>query len=174
MTGDTMKAGIYGGRMFVPYLLAPGGRWSDRIPRPEQQVFSFHKGSSGEVLHFDIERLWQLIREHQPPFDLYPEVEASLEAEEVAFVRRTHGIEAAHLKRLTAARLEEPGILCDYGDGSSILVDGNHRYVRRFDIGHKTMRFIALQRDQWRLCLLDIPNDVGLHLATADEPAWPW
>ena len=139
-----MKAGIYGGKLFLPYLHAPGGRWSDGKRDYAQQVFSWHNGDTGQVLHFDIQQIMALMAAMVPPFDKLRLAEVTIEPVDAERVQHQHGIEEAGLARLSAERLDDPGIMVEYPDGRVTLIDGNHRFVRRYRLGMPAMRMWLL------------------------------
>ena len=146
------------GRVFLSYKHTPGGRWCSAVPDPTQQVFSHRSADDGQWRHYDVARLWRMV--HATP-KVYARIAVALLADQVEYVRSRHGIEQAHLDRMTSERLEQPGLVVLMADASSILVDGNHRYVRRSQLGHRHMRFVELTEVQAMPSLLDIPDDVA-------------
>lgn len=152
---------IAGNRMFIPYKYGGGGHWIGPETDYGDETFSFVDYVTGEQWHWHVLRLWQSIRAGQPPFDQVDLGEVDLGAADVDFIYRKHGIEDAGLLRLSAKKLETPGIMCDLPDGTVVVVDGNHRYVRRYRDGLRSMKFYRLTEPQWRTALLDIPEEIG-------------
>lgn len=66
----------------------------------------------------------------------------------LCFARR--GIEEHRLARLTPAQLDEPILFCQMPEGSWLLVDGTHRYVRSYLEGAKTCQGWMLEERLWR------------------------
>ena len=146
------------GRLFVPYLHRRDGVWIDAVPRPEQQVFTFQHRDTGKLYSWHVAELLRLALR-------FPErvghITVDLLPEQVDHVRRLNGVEPARLLQLTTKQLEVPGLFLKMPGGSDLLVDGNHRYVRRFDLGLPSMRFVQLHEPMWRLGLLNVPADIA-------------
>lgn len=161
--GAVVRAGIHGDRVWLPYLHAPGGRWLDGNG-PRDQVFSYHMVDRGQTLHFDIAQLTRLIEAHAAPFDRLRLATVVIDETDVAHVTSRHGIEAAGLEQ-AAKRLDEPGYLVEFEDGTCSVVDGNHRLVERHRRGLREMQMYWLTAPQWRLSLLYVPEQIGKSLA---------
>lgn len=129
------------------------------------QVFS-HQDLEGCWRHFDITKLKSLIEENPTLCRLD---ECALLKDQVLFVMRNHGIEPEHITKITPADIERPGILADLPDDTSILVDGNHRYVARFLRQDNTMSMWRVPEQVWKRCLVLMP----LELTNEDLLAGP-
>lgn len=68
---------------------------------------------------------------------------------------QSRGVEEQHLNRLDKRRLEVPVIYVTWPDGSYVLVDGVHRFVKRLRSGLRETRTIILQFPVWRAFLID-------------------
>ncbi len=139
-------------QLFVRYRHRPGGTWlHTRVLRPEDQFFSLRQEETGETRHW-------LIRDLYAAAKIADCITAVLDQEGTEHVMRWNGIEQAHLDRLSPAQLEEPGILIRFPDGKSTVIDGNHRWVRRYQLGERTMRFFCFAEEQARLAMLILPE----------------
>jgi hypothetical protein len=77
----------------------------------------------------------------------------------VAHVARKHGIEPGHLTK-TLDRVEEPCVFLDYGDGTHIVADGNHRVVARHLLGMKTVPAWLVPKKVWQRFLIEgVPSN---------------
>lgn len=68
----------------------------------------------------------------------------------VEFCLSHRGIEQHRLQRLERHHLLSPMTFCVWQDGSHLLVDGSHRYVRHKHFGMKRGRALILPAEVWR------------------------
>jgi hypothetical protein len=140
--------------LFIPYLYAKGGVWVSSQRDPTNQVFN-HKDLAGVWRHYHINTLKFIVSD---PRTRAKAVEIGLEAHNIQHVMETSGIEVEHFDRITPEFLEQPGIVVHFPtEDSHLVVDGNHRYVRRFQLGYPTMKFWQLSEEQANGALLDLP-----------------
>jgi hypothetical protein len=131
------------------------------VIRVEDQIYSHQSNSGldkGLWRHFHIATMVEMVKRHPDQFTL---LEVLLVADDATFILNNAGVERGYLSKLTADQLNQPGLMCLLPDGSSILVDGNHRYVRRFFDRCETMGFWQFTEAQARYALLDIPDSVS-------------
>lgn len=83
----------------------------------------------------------------------WTEGEMELTARIVDHVWTLRGIEAGRVAAYPMARIDEPGIGCLFPDGGTLTVDGNHRLVKRWELGLRTMVFRVAPERVWRHCL---------------------
>lgn len=152
-------------RFFVPYLHQKGGLWVGDPKISRRELFSFRHAHTSVVYTFDIQMLIDLMKSREKPFHHVQKLEAVVDEHQGNFIRRHHGIEEERVMRVAASRLDEPGILCEMPDRTSTVVDGNHRFVARARVGLKNMNFFFLVEPQWKLCLLNIPVEIGEAMA---------
>lgn len=148
------------GREFLPFIHRIGGVWieMDR-PRYGDQIYSHCSLPEHEWRHYHISTLKNLIRRGGVPSR---KIGVALLPDQVEHVRQRHGIEPDHLQRLTREQLREPGIMVMLPDESMILVDGNHRYVRRFELGMPKMWFWVVTEESAKQALVALPPDLKL------------
>jgi hypothetical protein len=116
----------------------------------KNQVFTHVDDDDGTERHFHIPKLLQLI--HEPGVEL---AEFDIIEPHVDFVMANRGVDEYHVnERLKDADLEQPGLMCNWSDGSKLVVDGNHRYVARFRRGKPFMSFFVFPEHVWRRALL--------------------
>lgn len=137
-------------RIFVPYKYARGGIWLSPVVDYTQQVFSFRADDTGETIHWYVNRLYKVEPKEEITVELLPD--------QIDFVLRKHGIQADRLTKIPNDRLDEHGLMVHFDDGSDVFVDGNHRYVRRFQLGRRYMNFWLLTREQAKVAELDLPH----------------
>lgn len=74
-----------------------------------------------------------------------------VDPEHVECLRAKRGIEQHRLDRITARVLKHnPIIMAEMPDGSSLIIDGNHRYVKAWMLGKPTIRCIFVPEKVWR------------------------
>src|SRR5574337_769114 len=64
-------------------------------------------------------------------------------------IAKARGVDMDRINSLTKERLSEPVIGCTLTDGSVLLVDGNHRYMRRYLDGYKTVDYFLFPESLW-------------------------
>lgn len=121
-----------------------------------EPIFTLTPHDGSAPIHFSITKFDKLFAEQPGLFD---KVEVSLRAEDIAFLRTNNGVEQCGLDRLPDAALDRPGYMVVFPDGTVTLVDGNHRAVKRFEKGYRTMKMGVLPISLALLhCSADIPE----------------
>jgi len=135
-------------------------RWYD-------QVFSHFDPETGLTRHFAV---GPILRDLQSG-GLRPEVcDLEVTAKSAAYLLSNAGIEQDHLARITS-RLHEPILLADFEDGTSLIIDGNHRYVLRFAMGLRYIKAYRLTPTMWEPYLIQgVPSDVSDALLPTPAP----
>ena len=139
---------------------------------PTDQVFS-HTDLDGVQRHFNTSAMVRAILSRQ----VVPECGvAPLPEHVVASIRANHGVEEHHLEAVDA-NLDSPCIMVEFEDGKSLVVDGNHRIVRRWDKGLRDVSMIVFKPGQWEQFLIKGFDDVmsasvALAIATEGHRAW--
>lgn len=114
-----------------------------------------HTDPTGAKRHFFIPKLQCMADEGIKGIRL---VEFGLLEDQMQSVIENQGIEEYHVNtRLTDEILEKPGLMCEWPDGSQLVVDGNHRYVARYRRGKSFMAFWIFPESIWRRALLVSP-----------------
>jgi hypothetical protein len=116
------------------------------------QRFTHIDEETGEIRHFHIPKLRSLLNNWRVRL-----MTMAITEEQAELVITTHAVDERHLGNLA---IDKPGIICEFPDTTQLLVDGNHRYVKRFRLGLKTMEFWSVPENIWRKCLLNI---TGVH-----------
>ncbi len=124
--------------------------WSD-------QIFS-HRDREGTYRHFDVTKLWQMVNADT---SRYARRTFAVTNDEAVYLARNHGVDGQHLARITRLQAEQPGLMVEFPDSTQIVLDGNHRYLKRFSLGRKTMDFYVLTEAQARPAMLAIPPAVA-------------
>jgi len=100
------------------------------------EIFSF-QSPDGEGV-FDVRGIKAALATGKLEFQMY---QMDLDLDLVEHARNNHGVEPQRVAALTTADLERPAIGVLFPDGHTVFIDGNHRMVRRWDDGLRTMRF---------------------------------
>lgn len=115
----------------------------------EREAFYDWTDDDGSVIHFRTTVMERFLRDN-PLVAMTMLVETPIDADFAQnFLPENGGIEQEHLDTLTAARLDVPVISVLWPDGSCLLIDGNHRYYRRWQLGYKTVWTYVLPPDLW-------------------------
>lgn len=142
--------------LFLSYAHDSGGFLVDlRKPDFQDQCFTHIDDDDDRVRVFHVPKLKQLISENQCELR-----EFEVDDEQAAFVMQNRGVEEEHLQRISD--LDEPGIICEWPDGSQLTVDGNHRLVARARRKLPTMHFWMVPEKLWRKALLKAPSAFGI------------
>lgn len=150
---------MLGGSILLSYVHREG--YFDATPRRDglsPQIFSHRRTDTGEVRHFDVLGLYFAALTTDAPVQ---RVTVDLDAGQVAWIRQHGGIEDDHLAAMGAGFLEQPGLLLTWDDGTSTVIDGNHRYVRRHQLGMPEMRFFLFTEALTRPWLVSVPEEVS-------------
>lgn len=115
------------------------------------EVFN-HTDTDGTKRHFVIPLLRQSILDSP---GAWSEITMPIDAALAAFVVSSGGVEEARIKAFPFSKIDEPGIGCLFADGTLLLVDGNHRLVKRVRFGLKMMKIMAGRPAVWESCLAD-------------------
>lgn len=149
-------------QQFIPFKYAKGGVMISPVFSYDDQLFS-HKDTEGTYRHFHIRTLKALVTTNL----CCPIVRMDITPDQVAICRQYHGIEEAYLNRMPLRFVDEPGLICMFKDDTTLLVDGNHRFVYRGDNGYPYMSFYVIPEEVWRNCLLDMPLQLSVMLVGA-------
>lgn len=142
----------------IPFKHVDGGVTTGLVPNYRDQVFS-HRDTEGVFRHFHINTMKKILRHDR--YGAVERIKVGIEMEDVMFIMNNHGIEKAHLERLTRFEIATAGIAVLFPDGSTLIVDGNHRMVRRYQLGKRDMWLSRFTMEQAMPCLLDMPDLYG-------------
>ena len=124
---------------------------------PLDQIFS-HEDLDGVVRHFNASAMLRGVVREVVPATFY---RITLEEELIDHLVSNHGIEEHHLDR--ALDLEEPVLMVEFSDGKSLVIDGNHRLVKRWRLGKKVASAAVVAPGNWEKFLvvdLAIPREL--------------
>jgi hypothetical protein len=145
--------------MFFRYANRAGGVEVGHFD-PANQVFS-HMDIDGVGRHFHIPTLKLLIEQNPKTSEI---LTTHIDLPLMNFVVKNRGVDLAYTRAMTPARAREPGIGCIIND-ELLLVDGNHRLVKRVLQGYRTMQAWIVFPDLWEQSLLIIPQEINTSLA---------
>ena len=95
---------------------------------PENVTLFTHRGYDGKFTTFCIDMFEAYIKATR----MKP-VELKIDPEFATFIREKRGIEQYRLDRLRGAALKIPVIYVKWQDGTHLMIDGHHRYVKKVD-----------------------------------------
>lgn len=156
----------------IPYKHVPGVMKveKDRHHRASH-VFSYQFLDNDDVPHGDTMHvhIQKLVRQIEASPADYPQEDFLVTREQALHLIRHNGIEMDYVQRLSPSDADKPGILLRWSDGKETVIDGNHRYVKRWELRRKTMTFWIVTEEQIKPCLLDLPNGYGIDPAVYDR-----
>ena len=147
-------------RTFLPYKFDDGGTIVDPHNRDYNDQIYSHLDTDGRDRHFHITKLQKLILESltnqgsdgKAELGVFP-----VDRKNAASVAGRCSLDESHLGRLSAADVDKPGIICLFDDNAHLIVDGNHRYIKRYRLKKDTMEFWIAPEAIWRRTLLAVP-----------------
>jgi hypothetical protein len=141
--------------VFLPYLYDKGGARINMCQPDYKEQYFTHHDLDDQFRHFHIAKLVKMIERNPNAFDIgvFP-----IDPQLVEFVRNNQGTDEGYLTRMSSQFIDVPGIICLFADGSQLIVDGNHRFVKRYELGRDNMQFHLIPESAWRKSLLRVPE----------------
>ena len=115
-----------------------------------RDVFSFCD-ATGQEWHFDIQWLRASCISHPESWELR---DVPICHADSALVIKSRGATIERAKAVPLSALDEPGIMLKWSDGTTLIVDGNHRLVKRVRRNLKTMKFWVTDVHTWSKSVL--------------------
>ena len=112
----------------------------------ELQIFTHHDPRTGRTRSWNATAMYNYAVHFQKKIAL-----ASLDIEPriVEMCRTQRGVEQWKLDRLREPYLSVPIVMAELEDRTWLMVDGNHRYVRRSEIGFTSIQAYFFALNQW-------------------------
>src|SRR5262245_60700637 len=107
----------------------------------KREMFTFTEAEMGTI-RFDVRSIKDSILAGRIPRRMYRIAEVPRSFYE--HVLANNGVEQERLPKINGRDLERPGIMVDWGNGFQTMIDGNHRMVRRCDLGMPGFRFLLV------------------------------
>lgn len=121
---------------------------------PTDEVFT-HIDDDGTVRHFAIGVLTRMLLQISAPT-----LWVAIEQEHVDFILANRGVEQEKLDRMTPEYRDKPIIGAVWYDGSVLIIDGHHRYIKRHQAGFTEIEAIPLPPEIWEDYLLDMDTSI--------------
>jgi hypothetical protein len=121
-------------------------------------VFHFTPDGGQEIM-FCVPRLLEMLEQHAEHWEL---VDVPIDAEAATIIFNRGGLSAERLRDMSMERADEPGLGVILEDGSFLVVDGNHRFFRRYTDGWNSMQFHVARAPHWNAALVDIEASAKL------------
>jgi len=147
-------------RIQMERVVTPKLYKEDGLPHidPFDQVFTYNRTDTGEQLNFNVSLMDRLRKEHP---NWFWKQELPLDDTIYDLVMRGRGVEEYKVERLTPEQVDEPGIgvllnddVDEVAPNQFVLVDGNHRLVKRFRAGLRGMDVWITLKPVWEVCLM--------------------
>ena len=114
------------------------------------EVFTHKDGDTGEIITFLVEVMKPVAAEWGGKCEEIRYQRLPIIKEVVERIRSNFGIEQLRLDRLKAPYLFTPIIAVEWGSKDQILpIDGNHRVVKLFELGHKSVDCYIFSSPFW-------------------------
>ncbi len=109
-----------------------------------------HIDDDGVVRHFNATALfeWAVLTAQEV-------CEIPIDREQAAWIVKNNGVEPSRLAAITHRMLDDPLLLARFPDDSSIMVDGNHRYVAAVAAGRQTIKAYIIDEKDWSGFLIE-------------------
>lgn len=116
--------------------------------RGREAVFDWKSFDGRHDYHFRTDAMKRFVHQNKE-FAKTIFFRTTLDAQQAQFIKENGGVEDAHIEELTEEDLEEPCLGVVLEDGV-ILVDGNHRYYKRWLVGKDTVDIYIFPEEVWR------------------------
>lgn len=116
-----------------------------------REVFDLVEASGMRYL-FDVRGIADAIVDNRVPYKVGT---MQVAMADYLTLMETRGVEEDHLPRIDARRLDVPGLMLMWPDGTMVLGDGVHRLVKRFRKNKPFMRVVVVPQRGWQPYLLD-------------------
>ena len=117
-----------------------------------QQVFT-HLDDDGTSRTFLVETMLDFVRDYPTCTDLIGG-KAPIDADIAGYLRKNAGIEQRRVKRMVEPYASFPILGVLWKEGTTLIVDGNHRIVRAYEDGKKELNCILFKPPFWENFLL--------------------
>lgn len=144
----------------IPYKHRTGYTETSEVPDYTNQIFT-HIEDGGFTRVFHVRVLEQIIADGLPASQRLPMV---ISPEQALYLYANAGVDRTWVAQMPQRRVDLPGIICILPDDKMILVDGNHRYIRRWQEHYDAMDFWVLTEAQCAPSILDVPDHVSARL----------
>ena len=114
------------------------------------EIFS-HIDTDGTLRKFSINLLKESFEKNP---DDWETITMSIDKKRAKYVMEKNGVELPRVLSYPRSKINFPGIGCLWQDNSMLIVDGNHRLVKRICLKLKTMDFNVCQETIWEQCLV--------------------
>lgn len=143
--------------MSAMMITLPGRKLGDK-----EQVFT-HKDDDGKLRTFPTQYMNEIAQEYGGHCDDIIMAELPVYKHVADHIRAKMGIEQPRLDRLVSPWLEKPLIGIFWQDNKTMtIVDGNHRMVKLYETGAKTMRVYIFKYPFWEQLLLPLSEETQL------------
>ena len=124
------------------------------------EIFEWTPGNGGS-LFFDITLLWAYVSDNLETVEL---ITTDVTQSQAEFIIRNRGVEKRKLDRLVEPWLSAPILALSMPDGTTLIVDGHHMYVRKYLDGATTIRAILVPYEVGERFLVSVPEGISLLL----------
>jgi hypothetical protein len=118
----------------------------------ELEIFTFHDPRTG------LKRSWNATAMYLYAVRFPNQIERAtlnIEPHIVEVCRTKRGVEQWKLDRLCEPYLSFPIVMAELEDRTYVMVDGNHRYVRRSELGYSSIQAYVYALGQWEPFLVN-------------------
>ena len=125
------------------------------------EIFEWTPGNGERCLFFDITMLRGYVSDNLGAVEFITTDITQCQAE---FIIKNRGVEKRKLDRLVEPWLSAPILALSMKDGTTLIVDGHHRYVRKYLDGETTIRAILVPYEVGERFLVSVPEGISLLL----------
>jgi hypothetical protein len=118
-----------------------------------EEIFTFSDSHSGLTRSWNATAMVDYAQRHPNEIQRFV---IGIEPEIVEMCRTKRGVEQWKLDRLTEPYLSYPIVMVELESRTHLMVDGNHRYVRRSELGYTTIETYLFMQEQWTRFLVNV------------------
>lgn len=131
--------------------------FAKELVSPTAVLFTHLDHETGEITNICVSSMLK-----DPAVQAHAATHVQIDDEFASFCLTNRGIENHRLARLMHVARPDPILIVEWGDGTHVIVDGNHRYVAASIRGHKLIRAKVLPPQLWhRHVVLNIPDHLS-------------
>lgn len=134
----------------------------------QEQVFTHHEFETDITRHIHVTRLWNAIEARHVKFDVRM---MAIDDELYHLICENQGIERSHLATITPDQAAyDEGLAIEFDGGTRhIIVDGNHKIVRAYEMGLRRRPTIFVAHTALLPFLVHPPERVGALMVAATK-----
>ena len=117
--------------------------------KPYDEYYEYFNTDTQKRIIFNVSQLWDFAETHPDAIEAFT---TPIEPWLAEHFEKNCGIEEQTVSAIDERRLNDPILAVLHSDGTTITVDGHHRYVQRFRKGKTDVKMVRVKLGQWEWC----------------------